>query len=103
MESVGLPKGLIRYASEDEIEKKEPFKLTARMKGCCPTDFSRYPNRIIVYPFRGWSSDIRLPGQLFQHKGENISNVFTYKVINKTNNDFKDVHFKLVGIKEHSI
>jgi hypothetical protein len=25
--------GLIRYASEDEIEKKEPFKLTARMKG----------------------------------------------------------------------
>jgi hypothetical protein len=33
MESVGLPKGLIRYASEDEIEKKEPFKLTARMKG----------------------------------------------------------------------
>jgi hypothetical protein len=42
---------------------------------------------------------LRLPGQLFQHKGENISNVFTYKVINKTNNDFKDVHFKLVGIK----
>jgi hypothetical protein len=28
-----LPKGLIRYASEDEIEKKEPFKFTARMKG----------------------------------------------------------------------
>jgi cytochrome c oxidase accessory protein FixG len=25
---VGLPKGLIRYASEDEIEKKEPFKFT---------------------------------------------------------------------------
>jgi hypothetical protein len=35
MESVGLPKGLIRYASEDEIEKKEPFK-TARMKGYTP-------------------------------------------------------------------
>src|SRR6478736_8703426 len=33
MESVNLPKGLIRYASEDEIEKKEPFKFTARMKG----------------------------------------------------------------------
>jgi hypothetical protein len=27
MESV-IPKGLIRYASEDEIEKKEPFKFT---------------------------------------------------------------------------
>lgn len=22
---------------------------------------------------------LRLPGQLFEHKGENISNVFTYK------------------------
>jgi hypothetical protein len=35
---------------------------------------------------------------LFQHKGENISNIYTYKIINKTNNDFNDVHFKL-GIK----
>ena len=33
MESVGLPKGLIRYASEDNIAKKKPFQFTARMKG----------------------------------------------------------------------
>ena len=33
MEKVGFEKGLIRYASEDEIVKKEPFKLTLRMKG----------------------------------------------------------------------
>src|SRR5690606_2262711 len=30
MESINLPKGLIRYASEDNIEKKAPFRLTAR-------------------------------------------------------------------------
>jgi hypothetical protein len=42
---------------------------------------------------------LRLPGQLFQHKGENISNVYTFKIINKTNNDFNDIHFKLAGIK----
>jgi hypothetical protein len=41
---------------------------------------------------------LRLPGQLYQHKGDNISNIFTYKIINKTNVDFKDIHFKLVGI-----
>jgi hypothetical protein len=35
---------------------------------------------------------------LFQHKGD-ISNIYTYKIINKTNNDFNDVHFKLAGIK----
>ena len=42
---------------------------------------------------------MRLPGQLFQHKGDNISNIYTFKIINKTNNDFNDIHFKLVGIK----
>ncbi|WOC52371.1 cytochrome c oxidase accessory protein [Bergeyella porcorum] len=28
MEKVGLPKGLIRYATEDEIEQERPFKFT---------------------------------------------------------------------------
>jgi hypothetical protein len=44
------------------------------------------------------ASILRLPGQLFQHKGDNISNIYTFKIINKTNNDFDDIHFKLVGI-----
>jgi hypothetical protein len=42
---------------------------------------------------------LRLPGQLYQHKGDNISNIYTFKIINKTNNDFNDIHFKLDGIK----
>ncbi len=42
---------------------------------------------------------LRLPGQLFQHKGENISNVFTYKVVNKTVRDFDNIHFKLATPK----
>ena len=33
MEKVGFPKGLIRFASEENIEKKTPFQFTARMKG----------------------------------------------------------------------
>ena len=45
------------------------------------------------------ASILRLPGQLYQHKGDNISNVYTFKIINKTNDEFKDIHFKLVGIK----
>ena len=101
MDSVGLPKGLIRFASEDEIEKKERFKFTARMKGYTAVLiilvgiltgllFLRTEVEVLI---------LRLPGQLFQHKGENISNVFTYKVINKLNYDLKEVHFELVGIK----
>ncbi|MBP6040556.1 MAG: cytochrome c oxidase accessory protein CcoG [Flavobacterium sp.] len=101
METVGLPKGLIRYASEDEIEKKTKFQFTARMKGYSAVLV------ILIGVLTGLlflrtdveASILRLPGQLFQHKGENISNVYTFKIINKTNTEFKDIHFKLVGIK----
>jgi cytochrome c oxidase accessory protein FixG len=101
MESIGLPKGLIRYASEDEIEKKSKFVFTARMKGYSAVLV------ILVGVLTGLlflrtdveASILRLPGQLYQHKGDNISNVYTFKIINKTNDEFKDIHFKLVGIK----
>jgi cytochrome c oxidase accessory protein FixG len=101
MESVGLPKGLIRYASEDEIEKKTKFQFTARMKGYSAVLI------ILIGVLSGLlflrtdveASILRLPGQLFQHKGENISNVYTFKIINKTNDEFTAIHFKLVGIK----
>lgn len=101
MESVHLPKGLIRYASEDEIEKKEKFRFTARMKGYTTV------LAILIGIFSGLLflrndvevSVLRLPGQLFQHKGKNISNVYTYKIVNKTALDYADVHFELVSHK----
>ncbi|MFQ6603567.1 cytochrome c oxidase accessory protein CcoG [Flavobacterium sp. C3NV] len=101
MESVGLPKGLIRYASEDEIVKKAPFKFTARMKGYSAVLF------ILLSVFVGMlflRTDVqavvlRLPGQLFQHKGDMISNVYTYKIVNKTMKDYQDIHFELIDQK----
>jgi cytochrome c oxidase accessory protein FixG len=101
MDSVGLPKGLIRYASEDEIEKKVKFKLTPRMKGYSAVLFILTGILIGLLFLRSdvEASILRLPGQLFQHKGDNISNIYTFKIINKTNNDFNDIRFKLVGIK----
>jgi cytochrome c oxidase accessory protein FixG len=101
MESVGLPLGLIRYASEDEIVSKAKFKFTARMKGYTAILV------ILVGVLTGLlflrteveATILRLPGQLFQHKGENISNVYTFKIINKTNHDINDMNFKLIGIK----
>ncbi|QZK90768.1 cytochrome c oxidase accessory protein CcoG [Flavobacterium sp. CHNK8] len=101
MDNVGLPQGLIRYASEEEIEKEKKFKLTSRMKGYSAVLFILTGVLIGLLFLR---SDVeavilRLPGQLFQHKGDNISNVYTFKVINKTSKDLDSVHFKLVGIK----
>lgn len=101
MHKVGFPQGLIRYASEDEITKKEKFVFTARMKGYAAVLV------ILMGVFTGMlflrndveATVLRLPGQLFEHKGENISNVFTYKVVNKTTKEFNNVHFKLAGIK----
>lgn len=101
MEGVGLPKGLIRYASEDEIEKNEKFKFTARMKGYSAVllILMGILSGLLFLRSEVETSILRLPGQLFQHKGENISNVYTFKVINKSNNEIKNVHFKLKDIK----
>lgn len=101
MESVGLPKGLIRYASEDEIVKKAPFKFTARMKGYTAVLFILLSVLVGMLFLRTdvQAVVLRLPGQLFQHKGEMISNVYTYKIVNKTMKDYHDIHFELIDQK----
>ena len=98
MESINLPKGLIRYASEDEIEKKEKFKLTARMKGYIAVLVILIGVLLGMLLLRNdvEATVLRLPGQLYEHKeGDIISNVFTYKLINKTTKTIENVSFKL--------
>ncbi|MCH3884481.1 hypothetical protein L2Z00_06215 [Tenacibaculum sp. MSW2] len=44
------------------------------------------------------ASILRLPGQLYQHKeGNVISNVYTYKVVNKTTKKIENVQYKLMS------
>jgi cytochrome c oxidase accessory protein FixG len=102
MESVNLPKGLIRYASIDNIEKKAKFSFSPRLKGYTAV------LGILISVFIGMlflrndveANIFRLPGQLYERKGENlISNVYTYKIVNKTTHDIKDVKFKLLSHK----
>jgi hypothetical protein len=41
---------------------------------------------------------LRLPGQLYERMDNNmISNVYTYKLVNKTTEDIKDVRFELMS------
>ena len=101
MEKIDKPKGLIRYASEDNIEKKEPFKLTARMKGYIAVLIILIGVLLGMLALRNdvEARVLRLPGQLYEQKDNNIiSNVFTYKIVNKTTETIKDVSFKLRGI-----
>lgn len=102
MEAVGLPKGLIRYASEDNIEKKAPFKLTARIKGYSAVLLILIGFLIGMLFLRNdvAATILRLPGQLYEHKDNNIiSNVYTFKVINKTTKDIENVSYKLLSHK----
>jgi len=102
MESINLPKGLIRYASEDNIVKKEPFKLNARIKGYSSILLILVGILIGMLFLRNdvEASILRLPGQLYQQKENNIiSNVYTFKVINKTTKDIEDVSYKILSHK----
>jgi cytochrome c oxidase accessory protein FixG len=101
MEKINKPKGLIRYASEDNIEKKAPFKLTARMKGYVAVLIILIGVLLGMLALRNdvEARILRLPGQLYEHKDNNIiSNVYTYKIVNKTTETIEDVSFKLRGI-----
>ncbi len=100
MEKVNLPKGLIRYASEDEITKKEKFKFTPRLKGYSAILVILIGLLIgMLFLRNDLEADIlRLPGQQYRKKeGNIISNVYTFKLINKTTKDVTDVHFKLLS------
>ena len=100
MEKVNLPKGLIRYASEDEITKKEKFKFTPRLKGYSAVLVILTGVLIGMLFLRNEleANILRLPGQLYERKENNIiSNVYTYKLINKTTKEIPDVSFKLLS------
>ncbi len=100
MESINLPKGLIRYASEDNIEKKSSFKLTARMKGYIAvlSILTGLLTGMLFLRNDLEANVLRLPGQLYEHKDGNIiSNVFTYKLVNKTTKDIENVRLKLMS------
>ena len=102
MEAVNLPKGLIRYASEENIEKKKKFEFTPRLKGYSVV------LGILIAVFVGMlflrndveARVLRLPGQLYERKENNmISNVYTFKLVNKTVDEIEDVTFQLKSHK----
>ena len=98
----GMPKGLIRFASEEEIDKKEKFKFTARMKGYTAVLTILIAILLGLFFLRTdvQANVLRLPGQLYQKEGDIISNVYTFKIINKTTHDFDKITFKVVEPKQ---
>ncbi|CEN33849.1 cytochrome c oxidase accessory protein CcoG [Capnocytophaga cynodegmi] len=100
MDKTGFERGLIRFASEENIAKRAPFKFDLRMKGYTAV------LTILVGILIGMlfvrtdvqANVLRVPGQLYNHEeGGIISNVYTYKIINKTTRDFDNVTIKVAG------
>ena len=105
MEKVNLQKGLIRFASEVEITKKEKFKLTTRMKGYIAVlaILTTVMVSMILLRTEVDTKILRLSGQLYEEKGSMISNVYTYRILNKTNNNLKNITFKLIHPKKGTL
>ncbi|MDN5395080.1 MAG: cytochrome c oxidase accessory protein CcoG [Chryseobacterium sp.] len=87
MEKVGLPKGLVRYATEAEIENQETFKFTSRMKATTVflalligfLGFLMYDRGSMEAKF------IKPAGSTFFVKDGKITNTFIYTLLNKSN------------------
>ncbi|MGC4128796.1 MAG: cytochrome c oxidase accessory protein CcoG [Bergeyella sp.] len=97
MEKVGLPKGLIRYASEAEIENQTPFKYTARMKAYAVF-------LALLLGFLGFllanrgameAKFIKPAGSTFFLRENKITNTYNYTLLNKSNEDIF-VTFKIL-------
>ncbi|MFN2429640.1 MAG: cytochrome c oxidase accessory protein CcoG [Cryomorphaceae bacterium] len=108
MEAVDLPKGLIRYTSEEQIQTRKPFKLSGRAKAY--TVLLAVLIGVLVSLLATRTSVeaniLRTPGMLFQKNDDGtISNLYNYKIINKTNRDLtltiepmeSDIALKFIG------
>ncbi len=96
MEKVNRPKGLIRYASLNQIKERIKFKITPRMIGYSIVLFVL----LSVLSFLALTrTDIdvnilRTPGLLSQEQADNkISNLFDIKITNKT---FRDLPVSII-------
>jgi cytochrome c oxidase accessory protein FixG len=101
MESVDLPKGLIRYASEDGIARKEKLRFTTRIALYSALLLVLLSGLGVGIAMRSDTETtiLRTPGMLFQKQQDGrISNLYNFKVVNKTTEEFP-VTFKLENKK----
>jgi len=87
MESVGLPKKLITYASENGIKKRRKLHFTTRMKAYITVLVLLIGVEIFLLSTRSDydATILRAKGMLYQEQPNNqLSNLFTIKLVNKT-------------------
>lgn len=99
MDSVSLPRGLIRYASEDEVAEGKPFHFNARLKAYTAVLVVLVGVLVTLIAIRSDTETtiLRTPGMLFQTRPDGrISNLYAIKTVNKTPNDMP-LHLEVLG------
>ncbi len=95
MDKINLPKGLIRYASEENISEGKNFQFNGRVLAYSGVLI------LLLVVLTGLiatrkpidASILRTPGVLYQKREQNkVSNLFNYKVINKSDEEL-DIAF----------
>ena len=97
MIKTGLPPGLIRYASEDEIEKNEKFKFTGRMKAYTIVLLGLIGFLAFLLYNRGSmeAKFIKPAGSSYFVNNGKITNTYNYTFLNKSN-ESKTVTIKVL-------
>jgi cytochrome c oxidase accessory protein FixG len=102
MEKIDRPTGLIRYDSESGIEKGERKIFTTRVLAYTGILAALIIFQSFLFMTRTDVETIllRTPGMLYQETEDGqISNLYNYQLINKTNEDITNVELKLVDIE----
>ena len=100
MKKTGLPEGLIRFASEENIANQKPFQWTKRIIAYSIVLILLMGSLVTLLVTRSdvETSILRTPGILYQEYGKNkYSNLYNVKVVNKTHKDIA-VRFQLENI-----
>lgn len=101
MDRIGKPKGLVRYASEQNIADKKPFVFTGRTKAYSAVlvILLGVLTSLLILRSDFETTILRTPGILFQEREDGmITNLYQLKMINKTNIAM-DIHLELLEPK----
>ncbi|MEQ8473238.1 MAG: cytochrome c oxidase accessory protein CcoG [Marinoscillum sp.] len=105
MDKIGKPRGLVRYASEENITEQKRFAFTGRMKAYSAVLVMLIGVLLTLLMIRTdlETTILRTPGMMYQERpGGAYSNLYQIKIVNKTN-ELLSVRFELISPDEGKI
>lgn len=99
MDKIGKPRGLVRYASEENVAEGKPFRFSTRMIAYSTVlvVLIGVLASLLVIRSDFETTILRTPGMMYQEREDGtITNLYQVKMVNKTNGDIP-VNFELLS------